>query len=705
MLDFLTIFSKSGIVLWCFQSTAGLFNPAVNALIKTIIIPNKITNKPFEYDNLKLQYFLDNEFELIYVVAYQKILILNYLDKFLDELSLKFRDKYKNELKGLILNDYEFNSEFEIILKVVENEYGIDGSNQNVISGSKQMRTFQESEKSKKTVESLVENKQTKAAKVEREKKSNLGIKSKSENQQTGLELKVKTNHSICNGISKAEKYDQGKKIYINEVPLIESENDGNHSLFVNHIKISKNKELLTNKMTNDPIKKKGTIISNNKVKKKEARKWENEGTDKDLQSLDFSSPTNTSNGYKLPTDAKDPNVLMSNPFSYEKFGGKEVIGLMKGVLKDVNISSQMDYESDYELEPVQELNNINATKKREKIVQGGKLTKQSGGGLFSAFKTLIGSSNKIIDISDMEPLMEKLKQHLIAKNVASEVANQLCDSVAQNLKGKSLGTFSTLKSTVNLALEDSLVKILSPNKRIDVLRDILENRKNKLKPYVVTFCGVNGVGKSTNLAKIAFWLIENDMRVLIAACDTFRSGAVEQLRTHARHLNSLYPPSVKDDNTSFKVQLFEKGYGKDAAGLANEAISYAKENGFDVVLVDTAGRMQDNEPLMCALAKLIKVNRPDLILFVGEALVGNEAIDQLVKFNRSLANFSDDTEPRLIDGILLTKFDTIDDKVGAAISMTYISGQPILFVGTGQTYTDLKNLDTKSVIHSLMKN
>lgn len=193
---------------------------------------------------------------------------------------------------------------------------------------------------------------------------------------------------------------------------------------------------------------------------------------------------------------------------------------------------------------------------------------------------------------------------------------------------------------------------------------------------------------------QIAFWLLDNEIRVLIAACDTFRAGAVEQLRTHRRHLDSLHPGD--------RVQLYERGYGKDAAGIALEAINYARDRKFDVVLIDTAGRMQDNEPLMRALAKLVKVNQPDLVLFVGEALVGNEAVDQLTKFNRALADFSQSEQPRLIDGIVLTKFDTIDDKVGAAVSMSYITGQPIVFIGTGQTYTDLKNLNAKAVVNAL---
>ncbi|XP_068274235.1 signal recognition particle receptor subunit alpha-like [Nyctibius grandis] len=162
-------------------------------------------------------------------------------------------------------------------------------------------------------------------------------------------------------------------------------------------------------------------------------------------------------------------------------------------------------------------------------------------------------------------------------------------------------------------------------------------------------------------MVEISFWLIENGFSVLIAACDTFRAGVVERLRTHTHRLNALHPPESHGGRTM--VQLYEKGYGKDAAGITVEAISYARNQGFDVVLVDTAGRMQDSTPLMTALAKLIAVNAPDLVLFVGEALVGNEAVDQLVKFNKALADHSMAQTPRLIDGIVLTKFDTIDDK------------------------------------------
>lgn len=146
------------------------------------------------------------------------------------------------------------------------------------------------------------------------------------------------------------------------------------------------------------------------------------------------------------------------------------------------------------------------------------------------------------------------------------------------------------------------------------------------------------------------------------------------------RNLNQL-------EGAEGKIDLYEKGYGKDAAGIAKEAIAHAKVNGFDVVLIDTAGRMQDNEPLMRALAKLVTVNQPDKVVFVGEALVGNEAVDQLTRFDRSLRDYSG-VAARGIDGIILSKFDTIDDKVGAAVSMSYATGAALLFVGVGQTYS-----------------
>lgn len=395
---------------------------------------------------------------------------------------------------------------------------------------------------------------------------------------------------------------------------------------------------------------------------------------------------------WDLGGNAKDAVVLdrskdQAEDVQYNKKIQNNIVGTMQGSIRDLEVESEDDNDDVDSDDNFEESTRHTTTDNKKKS------------GLLSYFKGFVGG--KTLTRADLQTALDKMRDHLISKNVASDIAYKLCDSVASSLEGKSIGTFDSVAAMVKDALTMSLVRILSPKRRVDIIRDALEAKRNN-KPYTIIFCGVNGVGKSTNLAKICFWLIENDFNVLIAACDTFRAGAVEQLRTHTRHLNALHPAEKHGGRNM--VQLYEKGYGKDAAGIAMEAIKFANDTRIDVVLVDTAGRMQDNEPLMRSLSKLIKVNDPDLVLFVGEALVGNEAVDQLVKFNQALADYSSDENPHIIDGIVLTKFDTIDDKVGAAISMTYITGQPIVFVGTGQTYSDLKAINVNAVVHSLMK-
>ncbi|GAA5904234.1 signal recognition particle receptor subunit alpha [Sporobolomyces salmoneus] len=348
-------------------------------------------------------------------------------------------------------------------------------------------------------------------------------------------------------------------------------------------------------------------------------------------------------------------------------------------------------------------------------------------------------SSSKVLTKADLAPILQQTQSHLTAKNVASPIAASLVESIGLSLEGKPLKSSgwtrgSGVRKEVKAALLESLTKVLTPKTSTDLLLEITRKRSSTTTsnrtintrssaaasdsgdPYSMTFVGVNGVGKSTNLSKVAFWLLQNKMRVLIAACDTFRSGAVEQLRIHVNNLGKLDQEigGADAEKGKGKVELFEKGYGKDAAGIAKDALSYAKSNGFDIVLIDTAGRMQDNEPLMRALAKLVTVNQPDKIIFVGEALVGNEAVDQLTKFDRSLKDFStaangsgaggERKQARGIDGMILTKFDTIDDKVGAALSMTYTTGQPIYFVGCGQTYSDLRMLRVNHIVQALLQ-
>lgn len=389
--------------------------------------------------------------------------------------------------------------------------------------------------------------------------------------------------------------------------------------------------------------------------KGKQARVWELGGNTKDLAVLDRSKDR--------PEDAR-------SDFRHDD----QMIGTMRGIIQDLEVASESEEDHDADDDSSSEQEEIVPAASRRSAAHRvptaptSKPAKKPTGGVFAMFKGLVGAKNLTSD--DMQPALDKLRDHLIGKNVASDIAYKLCDSVAAKLEGRVLGTFETIAATIRTSITDALVQILSPRRRVDILRDCLEAQRQR-RPYVMAFCGVNGVGKSTNLAKICFWLIENNLSVLIAACDTFRAGAVEQLRTHTRHLNALHPPEKHGGRQM--VQLYEKGYGKDAAGIAMEAIRFAADAGVDVVLVDTAGRMQDNEPLMRALGKLIKVNEPDLVLFVGEALVGNEAVDQLVKFNQALADYSASSNPHIIDGIVLTKFDTIDDKVRRVEASSFV--------------------------------
>ncbi|KAK7151488.1 hypothetical protein R3I94_007964 [Phoxinus phoxinus] len=650
MLDFFAIFSKGGIVLWCFQG-AGVsesFTGPVNALIRSVILQERTGNNSFNHNALSLKYKLDNEFELVFVVGFQKILTLTYVDKFIDDVQLHFRDRYKNELEQrgalkFLLNNFEFGEDFHNLLREAE-----DSSKAKAPAS---MRTFIESQKSQKTVKSMIDTKDGDKSKEQG------GKKSKNAKKEGGDQAKA-----ASQTVSKKTVENGGDGLTAEEII------ERNRAKFISKQLGGGKPEKITSKSPK-PQKPKG----------KAKRVWDMGG--RNTGDLDYSG----SNGNNYSDAQTQDYEASAEPLIQ--------VDSMKGDLKGVDYESSDDDDDDEDEEEEEEERVIVPDTNKKGAKKGG------FGGMFGMLKGLVGSKN--LTQEDMEPVLDKMKDHLIAKNVAAEISSQLCESVAKKLEGKVMGTFTTVASTVKLALQDSLVQILQPKRRVDILRDVLDARSQR-KPFVITFCGVNGVGKSTNLAKISYWLIENGFSVLIAACDTFRAGAVEQLRTHQRRLNALHPPEKHAGRPA--VQLFEKGYGKDAAGIAMEAIAYARNQGFEVVLIDTAGRMQDNAPLMTALAKLIAVNTPDLVLFVGEALVGNEAVDQLVKFNQALADHSKTDKPRLIDGIVLTKFDTIDDKVGAAISMTYITGQPIVFVGTGQTYSDLRSLNARAVVSALMK-
>lgn len=315
------------------------------------------------------------------------------------------------------------------------------------------------------------------------------------------------------------------------------------------------------------------------------------------------------------------------------------------------------------------------------------------GGSLSGLFAQMTGQ--KVLSKQDLDEPIKEIQKLLTSKNVAGDIAEQICKKVQESLVGKKLNSMYRVKTAIRQALELSINDLLLPSTELNLLRKVISKRDQASsyfsrgktqRPFVIVVVGINGVGKSTSLAKLAYYLKTNGCSPLLAACDTFRSGAVEQLSVHAKCLG---------------LPIYSKGYSKDPSSVAKAAIEQASQEGNDVVLVDTAGRMQNNLPLMKALGKLADENQPDMVVFVGEALVGNDGVDQVKMFDKAV---SFQNRHQKVNAILLTKFDTVSDKVGAALTMTHVTNAPILFVGTGQKYHHLQKLSTASVIRSLFR-
>ena len=303
-------------------------------------------------------------------------------------------------------------------------------------------------------------------------------------------------------------------------------------------------------------------------------------------------------------------------------------------------------------------------TEEKEKLEQSPKETIESPTeekGFFVKFQ-------KRLTEEKFEELFEELGIILIQNNVAYAAVESIKNSLAEKLIGK------TLKE-INLSgeLKNSIESILiNPPNFLEEIKDSLEVKQ----PFVILFSGINGSGKTTTIAKIANYLQKNKLSVCLAAADTFRAAAIQQLEEHA---NKLKAPIIKKD------------YGSDPASVGFEAITYAKKNKIDVVLIDTAGRMQNKDSLMKEIEKICKVTKPDMKIFLGESITGNDATEQAKVFNESIG----------LTGIILSKAD-IDEKGGTAISVSHITGKPILFLGTGQEYKDLEIFDKDKMVEKL---
>ncbi len=286
--------------------------------------------------------------------------------------------------------------------------------------------------------------------------------------------------------------------------------------------------------------------------------------------------------------------------------------------------------------------------------------------GFFRAIKEKV--TTKKINKEKFEELFWDLELALLESNVAVEVIEKIKQDLIRELVDKPL-LRSKIEETISNTLKRSIENILSIES-FNLLEKI-----NK-KPYVICFFGINGSGKTTTIAKIAKLLKDNNLSVVLVAADTWRQAAIEQLEEWAKRLN---------------VPIVKHSYGADPAAVAYDGIAMAKARNIDVVLIDTAGRMHTNINLIEEMKKIVRVAKPDLKIFVGEAITGNDCINQAKEFNESIG----------IDGVILSKVD-VDEKGGAAVSVSYVTKKPIIYLGIGQDLNDLREFDSKFIVENL---
>jgi len=277
--------------------------------------------------------------------------------------------------------------------------------------------------------------------------------------------------------------------------------------------------------------------------------------------------------------------------------------------------------------------------------------------------------TTKKITVEQFDGLFWDLELALLENNVAVEVI----EKIKVDLKSELVDT-PLPRGKIEEAISQTLHKSLDGLFETPSI-DLLSNAKAK-KPLIICFVGVNGSGKTTSIAKVAHYLQSQGLSVVLAAADTFRAAAIDQLQLHADNL---------------KIKLVRHDYGSDPAAVAFDAIKHAEATKKDIVLIDTAGRLHSNINLVDEMKKIVRVAKPDLKIFVGESITGNDCVEQAKKFDEAIG----------IDGIILAKAD-VDEKGGAAISVSYVTKKPILFLGVGQEYKDLQVFDKEKLLASI---
>jgi fused signal recognition particle receptor len=294
--------------------------------------------------------------------------------------------------------------------------------------------------------------------------------------------------------------------------------------------------------------------------------------------------------------------------------------------------------------------------------------------GLSSAVSKIVTTE---LDAEKLRPILDEFRFDLIENDVAVPVAYYITDELEKRLDRVQVKRIGDRKELVKDTLHEVLIEILTTKEEIDLLQQIEQKRRIK-EPFTILFVGINGTGKTTSIAKVANFLMKKGYSVVISGSDTYRPGSIEQLEQHAKRLG---------------VRMIKHEYGADPAAVAYDTIAHAQSRGINVVLIDTAGRIQTDRNLMAELSKIKRVVDPDLTILVVDALIGNDAVMQAEEFHKSVS----------IDGTILTKVDA-DVKGGASLSVAHVTGKPIIFIGVGQEYKDLEPFEPETFTEMILK-
>jgi len=301
---------------------------------------------------------------------------------------------------------------------------------------------------------------------------------------------------------------------------------------------------------------------------------------------------------------------------------------------------------------------------------------------LFDNLKKAFSELSKNFGHKEISPkAIDSICDEMLLSLIESDVAEEIALKITEDIKSELLRSNIERKESqdhMNSLLMVLLRNLFASSQKRNIVKEILEKKKSKLGPYVIVFLGINGTGKTTSVAKIANLLRKMEISVLMAAADTHRAGAIEQLSQHGTNLG---------------IKIISQRYGADPSAVARDALEHARKNYIDAVLIDTAGRIQTSKNLMEEINKITRVVKPDLTIFIGDSLSGNDTVNQAKEFFQ-YTNF---------DGTILTKSDA-DAKGGAAISVVHITNRPILFLGTGQSYDDLVEFDAERFLALLLQ-